>query len=352
MNAALSPQNTPLVEAPEDLDDFNRYVNERRWSDGLPVIPPTQERVERMLRHTRRLPDDVTAVIAPGFGAATTRRIAINAVMAGCAPELMPVLIAAVEAVASPAFNLQGIQATTNPVATWIIVNGPIAQQLGLNAAFNCLGQGTPANATLGRALRLVLQNVGGALPGEMDRATQGQPGKYTFCCAENEHESPWEPLHVERGFARDLSAVTVVGAAGTLNMNTHAKDSHDLLRVIADTFEHPTSNDYWIGGEPWLVLSPEHAHILARDGLSKAEVKKRIWESSKMRASRMARKDLERTQTGRAAELGPISEETLLPVSPTPDLIGIIVAGAPGTHSVYVPSFGDTRSVTRQIEA
>jgi hypothetical protein len=132
--------------------------------------------------------------------------------------------------------------------------------------------------------------------------------------------------------------------------MNTHAKDSDDLLRVIADTLEHPTSNDYWIGGEPWIVLSPEHAHILARDGLSKSEVKKRLWERSKMRAARMAAKDLARTQTGRTAELGPIDENTLLPVSPTPDLIGLVIAGAPGTHSVYVPSFGDTRSVTREV--
>ena len=350
MSTRLSPQHARLVEAPEDLDEFNRFVCERRWGDGLPVIPPTHERVERMLRHTAREPDEVVAVIAPGFGAATLRRIATNAVMAGCAPALLPVLIAAVEAVAAPEFNLQGIQATTNPVATWIIVNGPAANELRLNATFNCLGQGTLANATLGRALRLVLQNVGGAGPGEMDRATQGQPGKYTFCCAENEQESPWDPLHVERGFSRECSTVTVVGAAGTLNMNTHAKDAYDLLRVIADTLEHPTSNDYWIGGEPWLVLSPEHAHILARDGLSKAEVKRRLWEGSRMRAGRMAQKDLARTQTGRTSELGPIDENTLLPISPSPELIGLIVAGAPGTHSVYVPSFGDTRSVTHEI--
>ncbi|MGZ5094403.1 MAG: hypothetical protein ACXWCY_17085 [Burkholderiales bacterium] len=350
MNSRISPNHAPLVEAPADLDDFNRYVAERKWGDGLPVIPPTQERVARMLQHTTREPDELVAVIAPGFGAATPRRIAINAVMAGCAPELLPVVIAAVEAVAAPEFNLQGIQATTNPVATWIIVNGPIVERLGLNAGFNCLGPGSSGNASLGRALRLVLQNVGSARPGEMDRATQGQPGKYTFCCAENESESPWDPLHVERGIPRERSAVTVVGAAGTLNMNTHAKDSDDLLRVIADTLEHPTSNDYWIGGEPWIVLSPEHAHILARDGLSKSEVKKSLWERSKMRAGRMAAKDLARTQTGRTAELGTIDENTLLPVSTAPELIGLVVAGAPGTHSVYVPSFGDTRSVTREV--
>ena len=183
-----------------------------------------------------------------------------------------------------------------------------------------------------------------------MDRATHGQPGKFSFCCAENEAESPWSPLHVDRGFAADQSTVTVVGASGTVNMNTHAKDWVDLLRVIADTMAHGPSNDYWIGGEPWIVISPEHAHILSRDGLGKADVQKRLWELSRMAAGRMAVKDYERTQRARLEELGEITPATLLPVSTRPELIGIVVAGGPGTHSVYVPSFGDTRSVTREI--
>src|SRR6185295_7107007 len=216
------------------------------------------ERVERMLRHTRRAPDEVVAKIAPGFGAATVELIAINAVMAGCHPEYLPVLIAAAEAVATPQFHLQAIQATTNPAAVWLIVNGPIAKWLEVNSGAGCLGQGAWANATLGRALRLILQNIGGALPGEMDRATHGQAGKYSFFSVENEKMSPWEPLHVERGFAPDASTVTVVGAAGTLNMTTLARNADDLLRVIADTMAHPPSNDYWIGGEPWLILAPE----------------------------------------------------------------------------------------------
>jgi len=351
MTVRRVPDHATLVEAPEGLDEFNRFVGERRWGDGLPVVPATEERVSEMLRYTKRARDEAIAVIAPNFGAATVERIAINAVMAGCLPELIPVLITAVEAVTAPELNLQGVQATTNPVTTWIIVNGPFAAKLNFNATFNCLGPGARANATLGRALRLILQNVGGALPGDMDRATQGQPGKYTFCCAENEAENPWEPLHVERGIARDRSAVTVVGAAGTLNMNTHAKDAPDLLRVIADTMAHPTSNDYWIGGEPWIVLSPEHAHILHREGLTKADVKRELWERSKMAAGRMAAKDLARTRIARTGELGPITEETLLPICASPDWIGLVVAGGPGTHSVYVPSFGDTRAVTRQIE-
>ena len=339
-----------LVEAPDDFDELIEFFHARRWSDGLPVVPPTRERVERMLSCTTRKPDEVVANLAPGFGAATVERIAINAVMAGCRADYLPLLIAATQAMTAKEFNLQGIQATTNPVAVWLVINGPIAELLGVNSGINCLGQGTVANATLGRALRLILQNIGGALPGEMDRATQGMPGKFSFCCAENEVQSPWEALHVERGFKRDQSTVTVIGAAGTHNMNTHAKDAGDLIRVIADTMAFPTSNDYWINGEPWIVIGPEHAQVLHAGGLSKADVKRRLWAESKMRAGRMSKNELMRTQTARSEELGPITEDTLLPVSGGADGIGIVVAGGPGTHSVYVASFGDTRAVTREV--
>ncbi|RPI41728.1 MAG: hypothetical protein EHM59_19490 [Betaproteobacteria bacterium] len=345
------PEAAPLVEMPDDLEAVNRLFQERRWGDGLPIVPPTEARVEAMLAGTRRRRHDVIAHIAPGFGAATVERVAINAVMAGCQPEYLAALLAALDAVTDERFNLQAIQATTNPAAVWLIFNGPVARHLGINARFNCLGQGAWANATIGRALRLVLQNIGGALPGDMDRATHGQPGKFTFCCAENEPESPWAPLHVERGFAPEASTVTVVGASGTLNMNTHAKDADDLIRAIADSMAFAASNDYWLGGQPWLILSPEHAQVLHRDGLSKQEVRVRLWRESRMAAGRMAQKDLERTRISRRAELGDIEVSTLLPISRTPEDIEFIVAGGPGTHSVYVPSFGDTRAVTRAIE-
>ncbi len=349
---AQSAERAVLLECADDLDAINQLYRERRWSDGLPIVPPTVGRVERMLRHARRPRDEVVARIAPAYGAATVERIAINAVLAGCDPEYMPVLIAAVEAVAAPEFNLQGIQATTNPVAVWIIVNGPIAQVLGVNGTFNCLGEGAWPNATIGRALRLVLRNVGGALPGEMDRATHGQPGKYSFCCAENEAENPWQPLHVERGFAPDRSTVTVVGAEGTMNMNTHAKDAVDLLRVMSETMVHPASNEYCHGGEPWLMIAPEHAEILRRGGLTKADVKARLWELTKMPAHRMAAKDLLRVKSSRSEELGEIGPDTLLTLAHEPADICIMVAGGPGTHSVYVPCFGNSRAVTRAVEA
>jgi len=216
-------------------------------------------------------------------------RIAINAVMAGCPPETMPVLMAAVEALADAEFNLQAIQATTNPVAIWVIVSGPAAQALGFEDSFNCLGEGNRANATVGRAVRLLLRNVGGALPGEMDRSTQGQPGRYTMCCAENQARSPWTPLRDDYGLGAQDSAVTVVGIEGTMNMNTHSKEVNELLRVFAQTMVHPPSNEYVHGGEPWLMICPEHD-------------------------------------------------------------IRLMVAGGPGTHSVYIPCFGNSRAATRKI--
>ena len=337
--------------APDDFDAINRIYRDRHWSDGLPIVPPTRERVARMLAHTKRARDEVVADIAPVYGAATVEHIAVNAVLAGCDPEYLPVVIAATEAVAAPEFNLQGIQATTNPVAVWIIINGPVTQRLQVNATFNCLGEGAWANATIGRALRLILRNVGGALPGEMDRATQGQPGKYTFCCAENEAASPWPPLHVERGFPADCSTVTVVGAEGTMNMNTHSKDAGELVRVIAETMMHPPSNEYTHGGEPWLLIGPEHAEVLQRGGIDKAEFRRRLWQESKMPASRMAQKDLLRVRDSRSDELGEITPATLLPISKKPEDIGVVVAGGPGTHSVYVPCFGNSLAVTREVK-
>ena len=345
-----STDRAATLEMPDDIDVINRLYRERRWGDGLPIVPPTAARVDRMLAHSRRGRHELVARVAPGFGAATVERIAINAVMAGCDPEYLPVLIAATEAVADAEFNLQGIQATTNPVAVWLVLNGPVAQQLQVNATFNCIGQGNWANATLGRAMRLILQNIGGAWPGEMDRATHGQPGKFTFCCAENEENHPWQPLHVERGFTAGDSTVTVVGAEGTMNMNTHAKYADELARVIAETMMHPTSNEYVHGGEPWFILGSEHAEIFRREGWDKAKVKRQLWERSKIAVKQLSAKEIDRARASRTPELGELSDETLLPISPRAEDIQLIVAGGPGTHSVYVPCFGNSRAVTRRI--
>jgi hypothetical protein len=335
----------------QEAEAVQRLFRERRWGDGLPVIAPTVERVERMLARHGYAPDTVVASVAPGFGAATLEAIAANAVAAGCDDELLPLLVAAVKAATEKAFNLQAIQATTNSVAVWVVVNGPGAGSLGFNAGINCLGQGNWANASLGRALHLVLQNIGGALPGEMDRATHGQPGKFTFCCAENEAASPWDALHVERGFRPEATTVTVIGAEGTMNMNTHSKEADQLLQAFAETMMHPPSNEYSHGGEPWLIVGPEHADILQRAGMGKAEVKRELWERSRLPASKMTDRDLARVHNSRKDEFDRIGPDTLLPIARRPEDIGIVVAGGPGTHSVYVPCFGISRAVTTEVE-
>lgn len=348
--SAADPDRAQTIEAPEDQDEFDAWCRSRNWSDGLPLVRPTRERVARYLRATGRDPQTLIGRIAPSFGAATVERIAINAAMTGGDPRALPVLIAAVEAMCDPAFNLQGVQTTTNPAAPWLIVNGPVAAELDMNAGINCLGPGNWANASIGRALRLVLLNLGGGVPGLMDRATHGQPAKYTFCCAENEAENPWEPLHVDRGCAAGTSAVTVVATSGTLNMNSHSKDADDIIKVFADTLAHPTSNDYWYAGAPFIILAPEHAQVFRRAGLSKADVQRRLWEESKMSATRLSAKDFTRPEHARAAELGALAHDAMIPITAGPELIGIIVAGGPGTHSVYVPGYGNSRPVTREV--
>ncbi len=337
----------PVENTPEAVNDL--YLSER-WGDGLPVVPPTVERLLEMLRHTDRAPADLIATVAPGFGEATVERIAINAILAGCRPSYLPVLITAVEAIAQQPFNLQAIQTTTNPATVMLLVNGPAARQLRINGSSNCLGQGWRANATIGRALRLVLQNVGRALPGDMDRATHGQPGKYSLCCAEDEAASPWEPLHVERGFEPGTSTVTAVGVSGTLNMLSVCNDADEFLRAVGDTMAFPLSNDYLRGGKPLVILGPEHAGVLATAGLRKADVKRRLWESSRQPAERFPRQDLARLLNSRGDELGPIGPEMQIPISVSPEDITIVVAGGPGTHSVYLPTFGMTSPVTRAI--
>jgi hypothetical protein len=198
--------------------------------------------------------------------------------------------------------------------------------------------------------LRLILQNIGRALPGEMDRSTQGQPGKYTFCCAENEDASPWEPLHVERGLERDVSAVTVVGTLGTWSMNMTAKVAEEVIAMIGDTMQYPASSDYIYGGAPFVLLSPQHANLFHRAGWTKADVKQRLWEASKMRAGRSRGSEFDRLYTARRGELADLGPDTLVPITEKPEDLSIIVAGGAGSHSVFLPVSAHTRSVTREV--
>src|SRR3546814_279807 len=214
------------IRADLDFEEANDALYRAGMTDGLPVVPPTPERVARMLAGARRDPAQVLGVMGPGYGQATVEKIAVNAVMAGCQPDYLHVLIAACEAMLDYEFNLYGINATTHPVTPMLVINGPAAERLRVNSGYNCMGQGWRANATIGRAIRLILINIAGGTPGKGDRATHGTPAKFSFCLAENEMASPWEPLHVRRGFAPRQSTVTVHASEAPHEINNQDRKS------------------------------------------------------------------------------------------------------------------------------
>src|SRR5204862_1071512 len=298
---------------------------------AVAVGPPTDVAVAAYLCWTARDPVEVLGVQPPGQGEATVERIAINAVMAGCKPESLPVVITAIEALADPLFNLDSVQATTHPVAPLIVVNGPIAREIGLNGGYNCFGQGFRANVTIGRAVRLVLMNVGGGLPGSGDRATQGSPAKLAYCVAENEAESPWEPLHVEAGFPRDVSVVTVFGCEGPHNIQDHFSNTGlGVLRTVAGAMGQAGSNNPLGWGWPLLALGPEHAATIARDGYSKAKVKEFLFEHARFPLARLGR-EYQQQQIERHKAVD--APDTMLSIVKRAEDISIIVAGGAGKH-------------------
>src|SRR5215831_410042 len=197
------------------LEDEMESLFDRGWTDGLPVVPPTEVRVHRMLEGTRRAPDEIVAAVPPDLAPASVEKVAINAVMAGCKPEYLPVVLAAVEAACTDQFNMHGVLATTMPVGPVIVVNGPIRRAIGMNSGMNVFGQGNRANLAIGRALQLVVRNVGGGRPGEVDRATHGNPGKIAFCFAEDEEGSPWSPLSADFGAARGTNTAVLLTGEG-----------------------------------------------------------------------------------------------------------------------------------------
>jgi len=324
----------------DDVDPIE-FLYEQGWTDGLPVVPPTPERVAAMLRGTRRDPEEIVAVVPPNLAAATVEKIAINAVLAGCRPDYLPVVLAAVEAACDDAFNLHGVLATTYFVGPVVIVNGPIRKRLGLNDAVNALGQGHRANATIGRALQLVVRNVGGGRPGGVDRATLGQPGKYTSCFAEREERSPWDPFHVARGFAPGESTVTVyAGGAPTGFIDQIARDSRALATTYGLALAAMGHPKHPLAGETVVVVPPEHADVFARDGWSKTQVRERIQEVT----TRPARQLL---QDAYCAEGLPsmfaerIPPETPLPKFRGPEMVKLVVAGGDaGKFAAYFQSW------------
>lgn len=344
-----------------DEESLDELFYERGWTDGLPIVAPTPERVTQALRGTSRDPSDAIGAVPPKMGVATVEKIAVNAVMAGCLPQHLPVIIAAVEAMLAPEFNLGGCQATTHPVAPLIIVNGPVAAALAIGGGHNCFGQGPRANAVIGRAIRLVLLNIGGAIPGKLDHATHGSPAKYAYCVAENEARSPWEPLHVELGYDRSASTVTVVGAEAPHNINDHGSyTALGLLRTIAETMCQPGSNNAYMQHDgPWVVIGPEHAATIAGDGWSKQQVKDYLYQHSQIPIERYSRENIEQmlmsrwspdVQAHARSWLQDATRTFRVPLCTRAADMHIVVAGGAGKHSLFIPTFGATVAVTRPV--
>jgi peroxiredoxin len=277
-------------------DDVAEFMFDQGFSDGLPLVPPTPERVLRMLGGTRRDPQDVVAAVPPNMGVATVEKIAINAVMAGCKPEYLPVIIAAVEAVCTDEFNIHGVTSTTMGASPVMVINGPVRDKIGMNKGLGALGAGNRANATIGRALRLVVRNVGGAATGGVERSTLGNPMKFTMCFAEHEERSPWPALHVERGFAPEDSVVTVFAMTGgpvhIVDQTSRAPDqiAGSLGLGLEGVFLPKLHN---LPIDTLLVVCPEHLDTLTREGeYSKTRLRERIQDVTMKPLSDMVQDD------------------------------------------------------------
>lgn len=259
-------------------DDEIEACFDRGWSDGLPVVPPTDARIMRMLDGTPRKPDEIVGDVPPNLSPITIEKVAINAVMAGCRPEYMPVVIAALEAALQPEFTMHGLLCTTCFSSPIIVVNGPIARKIGMNSGINCLGQGNRANATIGRALQLIIRNVGGGRPGELDRSTLGGPGKFTFCFAEDESDPTWTPLSVARGIAPGRNAVTLFQGDGIQGfIDQRSRTPEELTKSLAMSLLAVGNWKLCEFTNAMLVLVPEHYAIFRDAGWDRDRITREL---------------------------------------------------------------------------
>jgi hypothetical protein len=330
-------------------------LHERGWTDGLPVVVPTPERVLAMIGGGGIDPDIVLGAVGPGYGEATVEKVAVNAVMAGCLPEHFPVVVAAVRAVCADAFDLGVLQSTTHALGPVVIVNGPAREICGgIASGWGALGPGHRANASIGRALRLVMGNLGGARPGLSDMAVLGQPGKFTACFAEAEESSPFPPLHTARGFQVEQSAVTVVGVESPHSVvatpdGDDPEGAERILRALAGSIANPGSNSTYGGnGTTLVVLNPVHAKILASRGHTRESVQRRLHELAVT----------SRRVLNSYAPLRPFPPETgdqLVHAIRKPDRVIVAVAGGEGIYSAVFNCWGggehSVEPVTKEIE-
>lgn len=333
-------------ELVRDPWSWYRWAEERGFGDGLPTLPPTVQAVEQFLETVGPLPVERLAPFPPLWRRPTALSLAANAVLAGLEPEWFPLVWAALEAVQEESFNLYGILATTHPCTPMVVVNGPVRREVGIAGGANCMGQGYRANAAVGRALHLALVNLGGARPGVLDRATAGTPAKFTFCFGENEEASPWDPYHVRRGFDRSASTVTVAAAEAPHNINDHGSTTAaDILLTVAETMSTAGSNNLYLDGEHFVVLGPEHADTVAREGWSVEAVQEVLYERSRVHVNRVSRGNRARFE-----RMGIEPRGGYYYLGSGPDRIQVLVAGGDGKHSMWIPTFGQSRAISRAV--
>ena len=287
MTSAANVRATRL-QVTSAFDEVNRLFLDRGWSDGLPIIPPTEDRVAAMVDAVGLPAEEVLGTMPPGDGVVTVEKVAANAVMAGATPAHMPVVLATVRAALTSEYNVGGVAATTAGAAPLIIVNGPVAGELGINGDTACFGSGYHGNAVIGRSLALVVRNLGGARPGEMEKSTQAQPAKYTFCTSENEAQSPWAPFHTERGFSLQDSTVTLAAVRAFHQITeTTVETGDEVLQTVADSMKVLGVVSYYIQGrdcQVLLVLCPEHAQEIAAAGYSKQDIRDYLFRECRLR--------------------------------------------------------------------
>jgi len=334
---------TSKIGEVEDSIAFQEFFFEKGWTDGLPVVPPTPERVSEFLQASGNKPSDVITIIPTRNRAITAEKVAINSVMAGCLPSHMPVVIAILQAMAEPAYLFHASITSTGGSAQFVVVNGPIRHELKMNSGVNVFGPGNRANSTIGRAIRLVIINVTGAVPGVLDKSTQGHAGKYSFCIAEDEENSPWEPLNVEWGMG-EFSTVTVHAAESPHGIQNHdSGEPEELLTCIA---REMASVGGFSLGQSAVVLAPEHAHIIAKGGFTKREIKEFLYEHAFH-----SKADLKRWGKIRGEVLED-DETSLVSRGMGPDDILLVVAGgAAGGHSAFIPSWSRARASHFQMK-
>jgi peroxiredoxin len=347
--AAKSTYDAESLRALDGAGGFDELEEmfERGWTDGLPVIPPTVARVEAML--AGRDPSELLGEIAPAMAGVTLERVAACAVLAGCRPDYLPVVVAAVKAVLEPAFNIGGQAVTTQPCGQVIVVNGPLRDTAGLNGSTGALGPGWRANMTIGRALRLVVSLTGGGFPGRLDRSTLGNPGKISMCFAEDEEASPWEPLHCERGFGRDASVVTVVGADAPLSISDHRSTGPlELARVLGDAAGATWSPNWWpLGGTSLFVICPEHARSFAEWGWSKQRVREAMFDAVVRPAG-----ELRWGETTPMVNAAP-DDQPIRKWSSPDDIMIVVAGGEAGRYSaVFGPCLGmNTEAISKEVQ-